>query len=78
VWGDLSWDDIPGDFDNDFGWEAGIGLDLIRSRVNLGLDISYRDIEFDYNTPIGQGVNANRRSIDFSGYSFSGSLRFTF
>jgi len=80
AWGDMSWDDVPGRFDSSFGWEAGIGIISlpIRPDLKLGLEASYRSIEFDYNAPFGRGVKSNRSSIDFSGFSFTGSLMLLF
>ena len=78
VWGNLSWDAVPGDFDNSFGWEAGLGLDIIRTRLKIGAEMTYGNIQFDYNAPLDAGVTSSQNSIDFSGYSITGSLIFFF
>lgn len=72
LWGDLSWDIIPGDFGKSFGFEGGAGLEYVRQRYRLGADISYRSLEFDYEPP--PGVVGSRNSIDFSGFSLMGTL----
>jgi len=48
VYGNFSWNGPPGDFEDDYGLEAGFGTDLLRSRIKVGLDFLYRNIEFDY------------------------------
>jgi hypothetical protein len=78
TWGDLSWDKIPGDFDNSFGWEMGFGLDVMRTRYKVGLEVWHRNIQFDYNAPLDSGVTSSQKSIDLSGYVFTGSLIFVF
>lgn len=78
TWGDLSWDEIPGDFDNSFGWELGLGLDIIRTRYKVGIEAWHRSIQFDYNAPLHVGVTSSQNSIDLSGYVLTGSLIFFF
>jgi len=78
VYGNIDWGDIPGEFDNSIGWEAGFGVCFLKSKFKFGLDFLYRDVQFDYNAPTGQNISANHDAIDFSGYSFSLSLAYFF
>jgi hypothetical protein len=78
VYGDFDFDGAPGKFEDDFGWETGLGVDLLKSRFKIGFDIVYRDIEFDYKVPGVPGVSANKSSIDVSGFSISGSVTYFF
>ncbi len=81
AWGDMSWDDLPGRFDDAFGWEVGGGVETTlaaQPRLKLGIDISYRDIAFDYDLPSAPGWTTTRGSIDFSGFSFTASLVLSF
>ena len=73
VYGDFTFDDAPGEFEEDLGWEAGIGLDLLKSRFKIGLDFLYRDIQFNYKDPGIPGVSSTASSIDATG---SGSRRY--
>lgn len=76
LWADLSWDKIPGDFKQNFGFEGGIGLEYSIKRYRLGGEISYRHLEFEYEPP--PGVLSNRDSLDFSGFSFMGAFTYFF
>jgi len=78
AYGTVDWDDMPGEFDNNIGWEAGFGICFLKSKFKFGLDFLYRDIKFDYNAPMGQNISASHNEIDFSGYSFSVSLAYYF
>ncbi len=78
VYGDFDFDGAPGKFEDDFGWEAGLGVDLLRSQFKIGFDFVYRDIEFDYKAPGVPGVSASNSSIDVSGFSISGSVTYFF
>lgn len=78
VYGNFNWNGPPGDFEGDYGLEAGFGTNLLRTRIKVGLDFLYRNIEFDYNGQGMSGVSANSSSIDFSGFSISGSIKYFF
>jgi len=78
VYGDSDFDDVPGGFEDDFGWETGFGVDLLKSQFKIGFDFVYRDIEFDYKAPGVPGVSASDSSIDVSGFSISGSVTYFF
>lgn len=78
VWGDFSFDIAPGKFDNDFGYEVGFGLEILKSPYKVGLDLSYRGIEFDFIHPGIAGVTTNDSSIDASGFSMSGTFTYFF
>jgi len=78
VYGNLDWDGPPGKFDDGFGWETGGGVYFLKSQFKLGFDFLYRGIEFDYKTPRTGGVSASDSSIEFSGFSISGSLTYFF
>lgn len=78
VYGDLDFDGAPGEFEDDFGWETGFGVDLLKSQFKIGFDVVYRDIEFDYKAPGVPGVSASNSSIDVSGFSISGSVTYFF
>jgi len=77
VYGIFDWDHVPGSFDNGMGWFAGYGLLYKYHKFRLGLDFTYRRIDFDY-SPDGAGVAANQSNIDFTGALFSGSLGYQF
>lgn len=76
--GHLDWNGVPGNFENGFGWEFGYGLIWSAENWNFGLDISARNIGFDYNCPDAGNVNASRDSIDFSGQAISLSSTYLF
>ncbi len=78
VYGNFNWEGPPGDFEANYGLETGFGANLLRTRIKVGLDFLYRNIEFDYNAQGISGVSANSSSIDFSGFSISGSIRYFF
>lgn len=78
VYGNFDFDGAPGEFEDDFGWETGFGVDLLKSRFKIGFDVVYRDIEFDYRVPGIPGVSANDSSMDASGFSLSGSITYFF
>jgi len=78
VYGDFDFDGAPGEFEDDFGWETGVGVDLLKSQFKIGFDVVYRDIEFDYKVPVVPGISASNRSIDISGFSISGSVTYFF
>jgi hypothetical protein len=75
VYGTLSWDDAPGDFDSSLGAEAGFGIDFNRSGYSFGAEAAYRHIAFDYNSPSGADVTATDSQIDFSGFTLSVCVR---
>jgi hypothetical protein len=78
VYGDFDFDGAPGEFEDDFGWETGFGVDFLKSQFKIGFDFVYRDIEFDYKVPGVPGVSASNSSIDVSGFSISGSVTYFF
>lgn len=78
VWGDFSFDTIPGKFDDGFGYEGGFGLEILKTPYKFGLGLLYRGIEFDYIPPGIDGVTANDSSIDASGFSISGTFTYYF
>lgn len=78
VYGDFDFDDAPGEFEDDFGWETGLGVELLKSQFKIGFDVVYRGIEFDYKAPGVPGVSASDSSIDVSGFSISGSVTYFF
>lgn len=77
VWGDFTWDEVPGDFDDEFGWEIGSGVNYDFGRFLAGIDLTYRDIRFTYNSP-GLNIWWTRGTIDLSGFSISGSFDYKF
>ncbi len=78
VYGDFHFDGAPGKFEDDFGWETGFGIDLLKSQFKIGFDFVYRDIELDYKAPGVPGVSASDSSIDVSGLSLSGTVTYFF
>ena len=78
VYGDFDFDGAPGEFEDDFGWETGFGVDLLKSQFKIGFDVVYRDIEFDYKVPGVPGISASKSSIDVSGFSISASVTYFF
>jgi cell division protein FtsN len=78
VYGNFSWDDAPGDFDPAVGWEAGLGLSFLKSKVKIGIDFNYRNIGFDYNKPSDPNVTATEDHLDMTGYALTGTLSFWF
>jgi len=78
VYGDFDFDGPPGEFEDDFGWETGFGVDLLKYQFKIGFDFVYRNIEFDYKAPGVPGVSASNSSIDLSGFSISGSVTYFF
>ncbi len=78
VYGNFDWDNVPGDFDDSFGWQIGSGLTYQYRNFYLGLEAAYRKIEFDYTPPANAGVTANQTAIDFSGTLVSGSVGYRF
>lgn len=78
VQGDFNFDNAPGEFDSGFGYEGGFGLDIFKSRFKVGLDLLYRNMEFDYIDPGIDGVTVNDSSIDASGLSISGTFTYFF
>ncbi len=78
IYGQLDWSGPPGDFENDIGWQAVIGVDFLEGPFKLGLHFTYQDIKFDYNAPGEQQVESNQDSIDFSGYNISAFLKYHF
>ena len=79
AYGDFGWSvTTPGKIENIKGWESVFGFEFIKSQIRFGFDFLYRDIEFDYKAPSGQGVSTNQNSIDYSGYSIKGAFSFFF
>lgn len=78
VFGNLAWDEAPGEFDSAMGMEAGIGVDLVGTRFNGGLEACYRSIAFDYTEPSNGSATATDSQIDFSGFVLSGCVRIHF
>jgi len=78
VYGDFYFEAVPGEFEDNFGWETGFGVDLLKSQFKIGLDFVYRDMEFDYKAPSVPGVSASNSSIDVSGFSISGLVTYFF
>jgi opacity protein-like surface antigen len=76
VYGNFSWSDAPGSFDSSVGWEAGVGINVLKSNIKIGLDFNYRDISFDYEAPAG--VTATEEALDMGGYSLMGTVSFWF
>ena len=78
VIGHLEWDDAPGDFKPGLGFEGGLGLSLIRSNIQFGIEAAYRAIKYDYNTPSDTGVSATDDTLDLSGFGISAILNYQF
>lgn len=78
VYGNFNWKGPPGDFEAGYGLETGFGFNFLRTKIKVGLDFLYRNIEFDYNTQGITGLSANDSSLDFSGFSISGSIKYFF
>jgi len=78
VIGHLDWDDAPGDFEPGLGFEGGLGLSLIRSNIQFGIEAAYRVIKYDYNTPSDTDVTATDDALDLSGYALSATLGYQF
>ena len=76
--GDLKLDDAPGNFDTGLGLEGGIGMYFIKSKVQLGIETSYRRMKYNYNKPSSNEVSATDDHIDMSGVIFSGTLSYLF
>ena len=78
ILGDLKWDEAPGSFNPGIGWEGGLGIYLAKSRLQIGLETSYRRIQYKYNKPSGMEFSASDDHIDLSGYALSGTLSYWF
>lgn len=78
VYGTLSWDEAPGDFDSSMGAEIGYGVDFISSNFSFGLEAAYRHITFDYSPPSDGDVTFTDSEIDFSGLMVTGCIRYHF
>lgn len=78
ILGDLQWDDAPGNFDIGFGWEGGLGAYFIKSRLQIGLQTTYRRIKYNYNKPSGKEFAVTDDHIDLSGFALSGTLGYRF
>jgi len=78
VYGNFDWDTVPGSFDDSFGWLASSGLIYKYNNFRFGLEVSYRNIAFDYTAPMGIGVTANQKDIDFSGALLTGTIGYQF
>jgi hypothetical protein len=78
VYGNFNWDGPPGNFENGYGWEAGWGVKLLRTKLKVGLDFLYRNIAFDYNGQGIAGVSSNENAIDLSGFSIAGAVKYVF
>jgi hypothetical protein len=76
VYGNFDWDTVPGNFDDSYGWLVGSGLTYKYHNFCIGLEASYRNIEFEYSAPAG--VTANQNDIDFSGALLTGTLGYHF
>ena len=78
VIGSLEYGDMPGDFDPGLGLDGGAGIYLIKSKVQLGIETSYRWMRYNYNEPSGNEVSATDDHVDMSGLVFSGTLSYLF
>ena len=78
IYGDLSWDEAPGDFDSTLGTDLGIGIDFVGWRLSAGVEAAYRYMTFDYNSPSDPDVTASDSQVDFSGFTLSGIVRYRF
>lgn len=78
TYGHLDWSDAPGNFDDAIGWEFGYGMMWSEAKWELGLDLAFRKIGFDYSGPFSDDVSASHDQIDFSGYALSLSYTYLF
>ena len=78
VIGSLEYGDMPGDFDPGLGLDGGAGIYLKKSKVQLGIETSYRWMRYNYNEPSGNEVSATDDHVDMSGLVFSGTLSYLF
>jgi len=78
VVGDLKWDAAPGSFDTGIGLEGGIGINFIKNRIQLGFEMSYKQMEYHYNKPADNHISATDDQLDMSGFLFSGALSYLF
>ena len=78
VIGDLKWDAAPGSFDTGIGLEGGVGIDFMKNRFQLGIELSYKQMEYHYNEPADDEISATDDHIDMSGFVFSGTLSYWF
>ena len=78
VYGNFSWDDVPGKFDSSVGWEVGTGLNFMKSNFKIGIDFNYRNLSFDYKAPNDPLVSATEDSLDMTGFSLAATISFWF
>ncbi len=71
TYGHLDWGDAPGDFDYALGWVFGYGIAWSAANWDLGIDLSFHNMSFDYTGPATGDVSESRDQIDFSGYALS-------
>jgi len=78
LYGQLSWDEFIGDFDSGLGWKIGLGGLLPVGRVQIGAEVAYQAIDFNYTLPSGWSVSDGAESVDFSGFSISAMVMYRF
>ena len=78
VIGDLKWDAAPGNFDPGIGLEGGLGINYIKNRFQLGIEMSYKQMEYHYNKPADNHISTTDDHLDMSGFIFSGALSYLF
>jgi len=76
--GRLHWDEMPGDFDTGLGLEGGLGMQLTKSKLRLGLEASYRYMKYNYNPPGADDITFADDYLNMSGLVLSGTLSYLF
>jgi opacity protein-like surface antigen len=76
--GRLHWDDMPGDFDTGLGLEGGLGMHLFKSNFRVGLEASYRYMQYAYNPSAANDTTYSKDHLDMSGLVLSGTLSYVF
>ncbi len=78
VYGMFDWNDLPGHFDNAFGWETGAGIEYAVSSFRFGAELLYRGLKCDYTPPDSQATFSYSKDVDLSGIAFSISLEYLY
>lgn len=67
VHGEVEWDDLPGSFEGDTGWQAGAGMSWGSTRVLYSMDLLYRSLKNRYIKGASAQAGTSNE-VDLSGY----------
>ena len=78
IYGNIQWDEFPMEFDSALGWKIGGGGFYNINKIQIGFEVAYQAIEYTFDIPFDISITGGAESVDLSGFSVAGLIRYQF